>query len=96
MEKVKTNTEKPPENRIGTCGAENCRSINEVARMFGVNEWTIRLWIDRFEILKPRRDAGDKLYFSPTDVKRIKLIHDLTTIKDITLEDVRKHLENNG
>ena len=82
-----------PENNAKTDRKEGCLSINEVAEMFGVNVWTLRLWANRFDILKPYRDKKGDIVFTLSDVDRIGTICRLTKKKGITLEDIRKRLE---
>ena len=81
------------ENPSAMQGRENCRSINEVAEMFGLNIWTIRLWANRFDILKPCRNVKGDILFASADVDRIGTICRLTKKKGITFDDIRKRLE---
>ena len=67
-------------------------SINEVAAIFNVNIWTIRLWCNRFEILEPRSNNKGDISFSPADVERIGLISQLAKEKGMTVDDVKKEL----
>jgi len=69
-------------------------SISEVADMLGVNAWTIRLWGDRFDILKSFRDEQGNIFYSSTDVKKIETIFRLTKKKGITIEKAKKSLES--
>jgi DNA-binding transcriptional MerR regulator len=69
-------------------------SLREVAEISGVNEWTIRLWANRlFDILKPRMDKHNNLSFSSEDVEKIKTINNLTKVKGMTMDGIRKHLQ---
>ena len=68
-------------------------SINEVADIFKVNVWTIRLWCNRFEILEPQLNKKGGILFTPADVERIGVISHLAKEKNMTLDDVRKELE---
>jgi DNA-binding transcriptional MerR regulator len=72
---------------------KNCRTIDEVADMLGVNEWTIRLWVHRFSILKPRHDKNGILTFTPADVEKISTIYRLTKEKGMSLKNARQYLE---
>ena len=72
--------------------AENDYSINRVAEMLDVDEWTIRLWADRFEMLTPRQNRKGDILFHPADVKKIELISKMTKKKGVALKDVRKVL----
>jgi len=66
--------------------------ITEMAEMFGVNVWTIRLWVDRFDVLKPCRNEYGEISFPRADVKKVETICRLTKKRGMTLEKVRKHL----
>jgi DNA-binding transcriptional MerR regulator len=68
-------------------------AINELAELLDVNVWTIRLWVNRFNILKPRLNQKGNLLFTYEDAEKIGTICHLTKVKDITLEKVRKYLE---
>ena len=68
------------------------RSINEVAQLLNVNEWTIRFWANKLHILKPRQNHQGDVLFAPEDVHKIELISHLTNKKGIKLKDVLKHL----
>ena len=74
--------------------SESYYSINEIAEMFGVNVWTVRLWADRFKVLHPFRDSGGNIVFAPDDVERIEMICRLTKTEGMTFDCVRKHLES--
>ena len=65
----------------------------EAAKMFNVNEWTIRLWVDRFNILKPRRNRNGVLFFTSAEIDMIEVIYRLSQEKGMTLELARKYLE---
>jgi DNA-binding transcriptional MerR regulator len=68
--------------------------IGEVANLFNANEWTIRLWANRFDSLKPRMDKKGNLMFVSADVDKIELLCKLTKQKGMTVDDVRKYLES--
>jgi len=75
-------------------GRKRCYSINEVVQMFGVNAWTIRMWSNRFDILKPGRDPNGDLLFTSADMERIGTICHLSKVKGMTLKRVKKYLES--
>jgi DNA-binding transcriptional MerR regulator len=87
------NVEASVENCYAKCEHKNY-SISKVARIFNEHTWTIRLWIDRFNVLKPRRDSKGNLFFSPADVEKIRTINRLTKEKGMTLKNVKKHLDS--
>ena len=71
-------------------------SIDEVSDMFGVNVWTIRFWIDKFKVIKPRRDKNGNLLFVSDDLDKIRLIYRLSQTKGIKRTDVQRHLAAGG
>jgi DNA-binding transcriptional MerR regulator len=73
-------------------GQKSFYYISELAELFGENEWTIRLWVNRFDILKPHFDKKGNVTFSPDDAERIGIISHLAKEKNMTLEKVSKHL----
>ena len=60
--------------------------------MVGVNEWTIRFWVDRLGVLKPHRDEDGNLFFTPEDVEKINIICTLSQKRGMKLKEVRKYL----
>lgn len=67
-------------------------SIVDTAELYGVNPWTIRMWIDRFEILERSIDTDGSLILSPRAMEQIGEIRSLIK-KRMTVEDVRKYLK---
>ena len=64
-------------------------SIGEVANAFNVNTSKIRHWEKEFPILKPRRNAKGNRYFTPEDIKNLKMICNL-------VEETSKERKNLG
>jgi DNA-binding transcriptional MerR regulator len=67
-----------------------CRTLDEVSELYGVDPWTIRLWVDRFDIPHTAARNGG-MRFSPRAVERIGTILRLAKT-GMGLEDARKHL----
>lgn len=70
-------------------------SIGEVANAFNVNTSKIRYWEKEFPILKPRRNAKGNRYFTPEDIKNLKMIFHLVEEKGYTLDGARFALVTN-
>jgi hypothetical protein len=81
------------ENHTEMCARKNYYYIGEVSEMFGINVWTIRLWINRFDILHPFRNINGHIVFASDDVERIGIIYRLTKVEGMTFGRVRKHLK---
>jgi DNA-binding transcriptional MerR regulator len=94
--KTVINKKAKAENRPRILRRKSYYSINELAELFGVNDWTIRLWVNRFKILTPHRNKNGTLLFTPEDAKRIGTICNLSKAKDITLRKIRKYFEAGG
>lgn len=70
-------------------------TISEVADMFDVNTSLIRFWENEFDTLKPRKNKkGDRL-FSPTEIKKIELIHHLLRNQKFTIPGAKEYLKKN-
>lgn len=70
-------------------------SIGEVANAFNVNASMIRYWEKEFPILKPKRNSKGNRYFTPEDIKNLKMIYHLTKEKGYTLDGARIALITN-
>ena len=89
-----SNKEREAKNPTSRLRRKGYYSINELAESFDVNVWTIRLWVNRFDILEPRLDKKGNLLFTPEDAERIGTIYNLSKKRGTTLYHVRKHLES--
>lgn len=70
-------------------------SISEVANMFNVNTSLIRFWENEFDILQPRKNRKGDRFFSPTEIKKIELIHHLLRKQKFTIPGAKEYLKNN-
>ena len=70
-------------------------SIGEVAKAFDVNTSLIRFWEKEFPILKPRKNSRGVRYFTPEDIKNLKMIYHLVKEKGYTLDGARIALVTN-
>lgn len=70
-------------------------SIGEVARAFDVNTSLIRYWEQEFPILKPKKNNKGNRYFTPEDIKNLKMIYHLVKEKGYTLDGARIALVTN-
>ncbi|MDO5654785.1 MAG: MerR family transcriptional regulator [Flavobacteriaceae bacterium] len=64
-------------------------SIGEVARAFNVNASLIRFWEKEFDILKPKKNRKGNRYFTPEDIRNLKIIFHLVKERGYTLEGAR-------
>jgi len=68
----------------------NYRTISEVAEMFKVDVWTIRLWVNRIGLLKHGIDPKGELTFTGEEVEKIGLICRMIKTKGLKIKDIRK------
>lgn len=71
-------------------------SIGEVAKAFDVNTSLIRYWEIEFPILRPKKNKKGNRYFTPEDVKNLKIIYHLVKEKGYTLDGARIALTTNS
>lgn len=69
--------------------------IGEVARAFDVNTSLIRYWEQEFPILKPKKNKKGNRYFTPEDIKNLKIIYHLVKEKGYTLDGAKVALATN-
>ena len=61
-------------------------SIGEVAKAFDVNASLIRYWEQEFPIIKPKKNKKGNRYFTPEDIKNLKMIYHLVKEKGFTID----------
>ncbi len=71
-------------------------SIGEVARAFDVNASLLRYWEQEFPILKPKKNKKGNRYFTPEDIKNLRIIYHLVKEKGYTLDGARIALATNN
>lgn len=71
-------------------------SISEVARMFGLNESTLRYWEQEFPYLRPKTKGPSKVrQYSEKDIEQIRLIHNLVKVRGFKLAAAKKIINAN-
>ena len=74
---------------------EVCKELNLVNKNTGaLQTHTIRYWESEFKQIKPFIGAGKRRYYSPKDLKVIKIIQSLLKEKGLTIKGVKKSLES--
>lgn len=71
-------------------------SIGEVSKAFDVNASLIRYWEQEFPILRPKKNRKGNRYFTPEDIKHLKIIYHLVKEKGYTLDGARIALSTNS
>ena len=67
-------------------------SIGEVAEMLEVPVSTVRFWENEFDVLKPMKNKKGNRLFTPSDIKNLKIIHNLLKNEGMTLSGAKKTL----
>lgn len=71
-------------------------SINEVAKMFDLNESTLRFWEKEFPFLKPKTKGPSLVrQYSQKDIEQIKLIYNLVKVRGFKLAAAKKIINSN-
>ena len=71
-------------------------NIGEVAKMFGLNESTLRYWEKEFPYLKPKT-AGPSMIrqYQEKDIEQIRAIHNLVKVRGFKIAAAKKILLQN-
>ncbi|MBF1433827.1 MAG: MerR family transcriptional regulator [Prevotella nanceiensis] len=70
-------------------------SIGEVAKIFGINESTLRYWESEFPHLKPKTNSKNVRQYTEKDIEQIKVIYNLVKVRGFKLAAARKMLNEN-
>ncbi len=71
-------------------------SIKEVAKMFDINESTLRFWETEFPLLKPKTQGSSKVrQYTQKDIDQIRVIYNLVKVRGFKLAAARKMLNEN-
>lgn len=71
-------------------------SISEVARMFDLNESTLRYWEKEFPYLKPKTKGPSLVrQYTEKDIEQIRLIYNLVKVRGFKLAAAKKIINNN-
>ena len=71
-------------------------NISEVAKMFGVNESTLRYWETEFPLLKPKTAGASKIrQYAEKDIEMVRIIHNLVKVRGFKISSARKILASN-
>ena len=70
-------------------------SIREVAKMFDVNESTLRYWETEFPHLKPKTIGQNVRQYSQKDIDQVAVIYNLVKVRGFKLSAARKMMNAN-
>lgn len=71
-------------------------SLDEVSAMYGVDTWTIRMWINRFDIPMSCPGPFGERRLTRERAAQIGTISRLTKVGGLTVEDVRQYIRAGG
>ncbi len=79
------------------------RTIGEVVKLLGLKSkkgkslptYTIRFWEEEFKQIKPKILTGNRRYYDQKNILLLKKIHFLLKEQGMTIEGVKKILNNN-
>ena len=72
-------------------------NISEVAKMFGLNESTLRYWEQEFPYLKPKTSGPAKIrQYQEKDIEQIRVIHNLVKVRGFKLAAAKKIMSQNS
>ena len=71
-------------------------NIGEVARMFSLNESTLRYWEQEFPYLKPKTSGPAKIrQYQEKDIEQIRVIHNLIKVRGFKIAAAKNILSQN-
>lgn len=71
-------------------------SIGEVAKMFDVNESTLRYWEQEFPFLKPKTSGPSKIrQYTEKDIEQVRLIHNMVKVRGFKISAAKKMINAN-
>ena len=70
-------------------------SIKEVAKMFGLNESTLRYWESMFPKIHPKTTAKGTRQYTKNDIEEIRLVYNMVKVRGYKLEAARKLINAN-
>lgn len=70
-------------------------SISEVARMFDINESTLRYWEKEFDMIAPRKTESGARFYKQEDIDTVRLVYHLLKERGMTIAGARQKLKDN-
>ena len=71
-------------------------NIGEVAKMFGLNESTLRYWEQEFPYLKPKVSGPAKIrQYAEKDIEQVRVIYNLIKVRGFKIAAAKKILSQN-
>lgn len=69
--------------------------IRDVAELLDVAPSALRYWEQEFPEIKPRRSATNQRYYTPEDIRLLRIIHYLVKVKGLRVEAAKEEMAKN-
>lgn len=69
--------------------------ISEVAEILNVPPSTLRFWENQFTIIKPKRSASNRRYYTADDIETIRMVYYLVKEKGLKLDAAQQQIKVN-
>lgn len=69
--------------------------ISEVAKMFDVNESTLRFWEKEFSNIAPQKVGGGVRRYTKADIEQVRIVHGLVKVRGLKIAAARQALKKN-
>ncbi|MDR2008447.1 MAG: MerR family transcriptional regulator [Alphaproteobacteria bacterium] len=74
---------------------KNSYSIGETAKILGIEQHVVRFWSNTFsDYIRPLRKAGERRYYSKSDIETLFKIKDMVYNQKYSLGGVKQVLQN--
>lgn len=70
-------------------------SIGEVAKMFDINESTLRYWEKEFDVIHPKKTENGARFYKKEDINNVRLVHHLLKERGMTIAGAKQKLKDN-
>lgn len=70
-------------------------SIGEVAKLFGINDSTLRYWEKEFDIIHPRKTENGSRFYKKEDIENVRLVYHLLKERGMTIAGAKQKLKDN-
>lgn len=69
--------------------------IKDVAELLDIPASTLRYWEQEFPGISPRRSQGNRRYYTPDDIRQLRIIHFLVKIRGLRIDAAKEELKSN-
>ncbi len=69
--------------------------IRDVSQLLDVPASTLRYWESEFPEITPRRSQANQRFYTPDDIRTLRMIHYLVKVKGLRLDAAKEELSKN-